>query len=142
MVIVAGYTERPESRAALRRAIEEARLHDATLHVAQILQERPTENPSQVKAWADRIGKLRHDAADLETKLRDEGIDAHVTLLDNDPDPPVRQLLDFCDQVDAELLVIGLRRRTPVGKLVLGSFAQHVLLHASCPVLAIKAPDT
>jgi nucleotide-binding universal stress UspA family protein len=56
------------------------------------------------------------------------------------------QLSDASDAVvqiaqenDARLLVLGLRRRTPVGKLIMGSLAQRILLEATCPVLAVKA---
>lgn len=49
-------------------------------------------------------------------------------------------LVDIAEETNAELIVIGLRRRTPVGKLILGSQAQRVLLDANCPVLAVKAP--
>ena len=42
------------------------------------------------------------------------------------------------DRAAADLIVIGVRRRTPVGKLFAGSTAQHVLLDADCPVLAVK----
>ena len=52
---------------------------------------------------------------------------------------PAEDLIAVADEVDADLIVIGLRRRTPVGKLIMGSNAQQVLLDASCPVLAVKA---
>jgi nucleotide-binding universal stress UspA family protein len=42
--------------------------------------------------------------------------------------------------LDAELLVIGARRRTPVGKLFMGSVTQSIILHADVPVLVVKAP--
>jgi nucleotide-binding universal stress UspA family protein len=38
----------------------------------------------------------------------------------------------------SDLVVIGIRRRTPTGKLILGSQAQRILLDAPCPVLAVK----
>lgn len=47
-------------------------------------------------------------------------------------------VLDVIDDEHAALLVVGLRRRSPVGKLIMGSVAQRLLLDAPCPVLAVK----
>mgnify|MGYP000844819877 CR=1 FL=1 len=49
-------------------------------------------------------------------------------------------LVDMSYEPDVELLVIGVRRRSPVGKLLLGSLSQRVLLDAHCPVVAVKPP--
>lgn len=48
-------------------------------------------------------------------------------------------LLDLAEDVGATLLVIGSRHRTRVGKLLLGSTVQRVLLESSIPVLVVKA---
>jgi nucleotide-binding universal stress UspA family protein len=52
---------------------------------------------------------------------------------------PAEDLVAVAEEHGADLLVIGLRRRSPVGKLILGSQAQRVLLDAPCAVLAVKA---
>lgn len=49
-------------------------------------------------------------------------------------------VLNVAEEVGAELIVIGLRHRTPVGKLIMGSTAQSILLDAHCSVLAVKIP--
>ena len=54
---------------------------------------------------------------------------------------PAVDLIDVADEVNADFIVIGMRRRSPVGKLLLGSIAQQVLLDASCPVLAVKSDE-
>ena len=46
---------------------------------------------------------------------------------------------DIATEVDASLIVIGLRRRSPVGKLILGSAASRILLTATHPVMTVKA---
>jgi nucleotide-binding universal stress UspA family protein len=54
---------------------------------------------------------------------------------------PADDLIQVAADVQADFIVIGLRRRSPVGKLILGSNAQRILLDASCPVLAVKSAE-
>ena len=49
-------------------------------------------------------------------------------------------VLDLVADTDVELLVIGARRRSPVGKLIMGSVTQTIILRAEVPVLVVKAP--
>lgn len=53
-------------------------------------------------------------------------------------EPAAEDLLRVAREVAATLIVIAVRHRTAVGKLLLGSTAQTVLLEATCPVLAVK----
>ena len=131
--IVVGYVPKPEGRAALRRGAEEARLRNAKLVVVN----------------SHRGGRefSAEDAADTETQLqevRDElsaaGVEHEIRQLVQGMDP-AEDLINVASDVSAEFIVIGLRRRTPVGKLILGSNAQRILLDAPCPVLAVKAAE-
>ena len=49
-------------------------------------------------------------------------------------------VLQAASETGGTLIVVGIRPRTPVGKLLLGSVAQRLILDAECPVLAVK-PD-
>lgn len=130
MRIVVGYLRSPEGRAALDRAVEEARLRDAELVVVHT-----------AKDDVDEIRSYEEEFQELVERLRAEGMT--VTPKDYVRDnTPAEDLLETAREVDAGLVVIGLRRRSPVGKLVLGSNSSDVLLGADCPVLAVKAgPD-
>lgn len=59
-----------------------------------------------------------------------------------EPDPrdkdPVGNLLDTAQRVAASAIVVGVRRRSPVGKLLLGSAAQQIILGANVPVICVK----
>lgn len=55
-------------------------------------------------------------------------------------DDVAEALMNAAETGEASLIVIGLRRRSPLGKLILGSNAQRILLDAPCHVLAVK-PD-
>jgi nucleotide-binding universal stress UspA family protein len=129
MTIIVGYRPTPEGRAALDRAIDEARRSGARLLVINSA-ERPAGSPEPISA------ERGVDA--LSQRLGAAGIVHEIRQLDLDDDPAEAILSGVSDQV-ADLIVIGLRRRTPVGKLITGSVAQRVLLDADCPVLTVKA---
>lgn len=116
--IVVGYSARPEGSAALQRAIAEATLRHSALIVVHTSSE--------------------DEVSELQGILTDSGL-KHEVRQAPDPLDPAEELIATADAVDAVFIVIGLRRRSPVGKLLLGSNAQRVLLDASCPVLAVKA---
>ena len=129
MTIIVGYRPTPEGRAALDRAIDEARRSGARLLVINSA-ERPSGSPEPLSA------ERGVDA--LSQQLGAAGIVHEIRQLDLDDDPAEAILSGVSDQV-ADLIVIGLRRRSPVGKLITGSVAQRVLLDADCPVLTVKA---
>ncbi|HET6626063.1 MAG TPA: universal stress protein [Nocardioidaceae bacterium] len=131
--IVVGYVPKPEGKAALRRAAEEARLRNSRLVVV---------NSHRGGREFDRDDAIESEAQldEVKNELRDAGVEHEVRQLVRGMDP-AEDLVNVATEVGAEFIVIGLRRRSPVGKLILGSNAQRVLLDAPCPVLAVKAGE-
>jgi nucleotide-binding universal stress UspA family protein len=131
MKIVAGFLRSAEGRAALRRAIEEAKLRSGQLLVVHSMRGGERDELEQVLTY-------REEFEQLEQQLKDEAIDYRLVEYARG-NAPAEDLLQAARDEDADLIVIGIRRRSPVGKLVLGSNAQDILLNAECAVLAVKA---
>ena len=129
-VVVVGHVPNPRGRAALEHGIREARLRGAVLVVV---------NSSRGDALVD--DEFLH--GDALRRLQDE---LTVSGLPHELRQPVRgrdfaeELSAVVEETSAELLVIGVRRRTAVGKLLMGSAAQRILLDVDCPILAVKSP--
>lgn len=141
MALVVQFADSPEGRAAIAQGIEEAGLRASRLHIVQTLSERPIEESStQVRAWAEKITSARQAGDELVAQLVQAGIEATFEV-DSPPMEPAAQVLDAARRYDADLIVIGIRRRSPVGKLLLGSVSQEVLLNSDCPVLAVKSAN-
>jgi nucleotide-binding universal stress UspA family protein len=128
--VVVGYVAKPEGVAAVDQGIAEARLRNARLIVVN-------SHRGGREFDDDTSRKSDHDLSELEAKLQESGLDYEVRQLVRGLEP-AEDLIGIAESSDAELIVIGLRRRTPVGKLILGSNAQRILLDAHCPVLAVK----
>ncbi len=129
MTIVVGYVPTPEGEAALTAAIAEAQLRDQPLHIVNTSRgDSLVDNRFASERDLDGV-RARLDAAGLVYEI-DQKVRGHEAA---------EEVVEAADRVSASLIVIGIRRRSPTGKLITGSQAQRILLDAHCPVLAVKA---
>lgn len=135
MAVIVGYIASDEGRAALRHGTQEAIRRQEPLVVVHTVR-------SGKGSGADATRAFVRELENAEAALRDAGVE--LKRLDFDRgNEPAEDLVEVArDEMDGDaqpIIVIGLRRRTPVGKLFLGSNAQRILLEAPCPVVAVKA---
>ncbi len=128
MTVVVAHLSTPEGREALDTAATEAARRQVPLVV--VATDAAGAAPEVAAARADDLRRVEEGLGGTGVELQVET--GGADLADD--------LVAAAERTSAQLIVIGLRRRSPVGKLILGSNAQRILLDAPCPVLAVK-PD-
>lgn len=128
MSIILGYVPNKRGDAAYSKALFLA---------AALQQELIIINSSSRHSHIDPQLATTSDLEDLVRRASDAGVRARVDRPDGTDGPDA--LIEASQAIDAEMVVIGVRKRSQVGKLLLGSDAQRILLEATCPVLAVKA---
>jgi nucleotide-binding universal stress UspA family protein len=128
MTILVAYAPRPEGQAALDKGIEIAKRRNEPL---MVVNATPGDGDDASMASAQ-------DAERIEKLLAASGTNAVFKQFGRGKST-VEEIENLVDSLPASLLIIGIRKRSPVGKLIMGSVAQELLLSVSCPVLAVKA---
>jgi nucleotide-binding universal stress UspA family protein len=131
MPVIVGYVPTAVGEAALERGIHEASLRGERLIIVNASAGDALEGDSAIATAAA--------VARVAGQLKNAGIE-HEFRQPQRSHSPAEALLSIAAADAASLIVIGLRRRSPVGKILFGSTAQEVLLNADCPVIAVK-PD-
>lgn len=139
MNILVGHSSDAEGKAALEHAVREAQVHDATVHVLRVIREPGTTNTQQMQEWRQLRDETEQELSALAERLEADGLGVQTHAIPSEGQEASEILLKAAERIDADLIVIGIRRRSRVGKLVLGSNAQDVLLGTPRPVLTVKA---
>lgn len=127
MSIVVAYSPDDYGRAALDHGVAEATLRGTRLVVV---------NATRGDSLVDSHYAHEDEMQQVEERLRSAGLELAVR---RDVVPDIADaVLDVAREEAAILVIVGVRHRTPVGKMLLGSVAQRVILDAACPVLAVK----
>ena len=128
MKILVGYDDKDTAKKVLEVAVEHAKAFGAELHV---LHSKVTDLPE--KEHQEDWRKMEELKSDLEA----QGVSCKMHLLIANMDPG-EHLVTFAEEHEMNEIIIGVRMRSRVGKLLMGSTARHVILDAHCPVLSVK----
>jgi nucleotide-binding universal stress UspA family protein len=130
MNILVAYDGTKEAREAARVAAKHARAFDGRIILAFSMVGGPeiprveferAEKELQVQAIA-----LREEGFECETLLSVRGLEAG------------EDILQIAEEKNAEEIIIGIERKSKVGKLLFGSTAQYIILNAACPVVTVR----
>jgi nucleotide-binding universal stress UspA family protein len=128
MTVLVGYVPTPEGGAAYAAALAEAQRRGEPLVLL-----------NSARSGAPVSAEVASEAAveEMAARAGTVGVDLQVRQAPHSGEI-ADEVLRVAQEVDASVIVIGLRKRSPVGKLLMGSSAQRILLDADRPVLAVK----
>lgn len=132
-LIVVGFDGSEQSLAALRSAVDEARLRHGKVRLVTAWHYPPVPSTVEDSGTNDSFHAAERVQAGALEAVAAEGVDISGTLV---RDPPATALLDAAK--DADLLVVGSRGHGGFPGLLLGSVSSQVAHHAPCPVLIVR----
>lgn len=117
------------------QGISIAKKFDATIHVVSVVERNGTERQANDEARS----RHREFVETVETKAADRGVSVSTSVQTGQPS---RELLEYADEHDIDLCVLGTHGRTGIRRWIMGSVARAVVREARCPVLTVNASVT
>jgi len=130
MKILVGYDGSTSAKEALKLARKHARAFGASVDIVTSM-EKGTEQQQLAIEEAERGLEW------AKTTFTDKGLECWTHLLIRGL-APGEDLLEFAKENSVDEIIVGVKRRSKVGKLLMGSTAQYVILQAPCPVVTVK----
>ncbi|WP_114906359.1 universal stress protein [Ornithinimicrobium murale] len=140
MPVAVAHNADAEGRAAVAAALDWAQVHDTTLLVLHV-QDTGRDGASGTPADAAEVTAVAKDVEDVIGERGGPTAPQWKVVSTTSASEVPSALLRLCAEHDAEVLVIGSRRRSEVGKFFLGGTTQRILLDSPIPVLVVKGPE-
>ena len=134
MKIMVPYDGKAPSKKALESGVAQAKASGAELHVVLSF-------PQKIEVKVEDVEHLKtaeRDLKNLKARLDGEGVNCVTALLTADVSHG-ENLVQYAIDKAVDSILIGLRKTSKVGKMIFGSTAQYVILHAPCPVTSVKS---
>lgn len=131
MIILVGYNGSDPCKKALALAKQHAAVWQGRIEVVQAIARKES-------LTYDKIQKVEQQLAREVKHLLDAKRGSYETTLLVSTQSPAEQIVNFAGTIHADEIIIGSKKRSKVGKFVLGSTTQFVVLNAPCPVVVVK----
>lgn len=132
MKIMVCYDDANVTKAALDLARQQAKaFDDSSVHLVEVLEQNPELTFEAIQRVEKKLDELARDFK----KKENIPCDSHALVSQMSPG---ESLVQYAQDKGIDMAVMGVRRRSKVGKLLFGSTAQYVILNAPCPVLTVK----
>ncbi len=130
MKILVGYDGSRVSENVLDLAHKHAKAFNADIYIMTSMKQDPELEKEDIDKAESRLEKIK-----TSFKADDISCESHASVSYQSPG---ENLVEFAKNNDIDEIIIGVRKKSKVGKLVFGSTAQYVILKAPCPVVAVK----
>lgn len=124
---------------ALDHAIEQARTHGARLHVLFVANTAALGGGAMEGTAVESLRSSGQQAVDAAVdRIADAGLDAEGEVREGNP---YREILDYADAVEADMIVMGTHGRRGLDRFLLGSVTEKVVRSSDVPVLTVRVGD-
>jgi nucleotide-binding universal stress UspA family protein len=130
MKILVGYDQTAEAGRALELAVRHAKVFGAKVCVLTSRSTGTDEELPDIKKDEERLKNAKK-------LLEEAGVDCETYLLIRG-ETPAEDIIDFAEKNEVDEIIVGIAKKSRVGKLIFGSNAQYVILHAPCPVVTVQ----
>ena len=130
MKILVGYDRTEEAGRALELAVRHAKVFGAKVCVLTSRSTGTDEELPDIKKDEERLKNAKK-------LLEEAGVDCETHLLIRGG-TPAEDIIDFAEENEVDEIIVGIAKKSRVGKLIFGSNAQYVILHAPCPVVTVQ----
>ena len=125
-----GYDLSNVAKEALELAKKHAKAFDAKVYVVRSLSQSREMKREDIQKAEQELENIRRSFRDEGIECKTEAIVSAIT--------PGEDLVQFVSERKIDEIIVGVKRRSKVGKLIFGSNAQYIILMAQCPVVAVK----
>ncbi|MDY7082181.1 MAG: universal stress protein [Halobacteria archaeon] len=127
---------------AVEHAIDIAKKYDATMHVLYVVNTSTYSTLPSDASWQSIMEALEEEGKTATREVQNKAEEANIDVVRNVVDGvPHRRILEYADDNNIDLIVMGTHGKTGLDRLLLGSVTEKVVRSSEIPVLTVRMVD-